>query len=189
MLDQQSNERLMSSFINSNDINHHRAFETLYQRHKGPMYGFISRSLNDTEEANEVFQEAWFKIINHKDKFDPQQKFTTWAYTIIRRLLIDYYRKQPDSGTETQLDETLLETSADPIKQPDNEFERKQMTQQMHQTINTLPMSQRQAFVLRHGSGFTLPEVARITDQPQEQTKSQYRYAVKKIKLALERFK
>ena len=75
------------------------------------------------------------------------------------------------------------------MKTPDNDLERQQMTQQLHQTIGTLPMSQRQAFVLRHGSGFSLPEVARITDQPQEQTKSQYRYAVQKIKQALERFK
>ena len=189
MLEQLSDERLMSSFINPNDINHHRAFEILYQRHKGPMYGFITRSLNNAEDANEVFQDAWFKIINHKDTFDPQRKFTTWAYTIIRRLLIDYYRKQPDSGTETNFDEALSETSEDPIKQPDNDLERQQMTQQLHQTIGTLPMSQRQAFVLRHGSGFSLPEVARITDQPQEQTKSQYRYAVQKIKQALERLK
>ncbi len=187
MLDQLSDEQLMSSFSNNNDVNNQRAFEVLYQRHKGPLYRFIKKSLNNEQDVHEVFQELWLRIINNKHRFDPQQKFTIWAYTIARRLLIDQFRKAPNlMQHQTAEDTDIAEV---PIKQPENEFAAKQMAQQLSTALERLPLAQKQAFVLRHDSGLSIREIAQITEQAPEKAKSQYRYAVQKLKLALERFK
>ncbi len=187
MLDQLNDEALMSAFSSTHDVNNQRAFELLYQRHKGPLYRFIKRSANNEQDANELFQELWLRIINNKHKFDHKQKFTTWAYTIARRLLIDLFRKNGQQISDpVQSEEQISDVS---IKQPDNEFETKQMAKQLSSALSKLPLAQRETFVLRHGSGLTLREIAQITEQPTEKAKSQYRYAVKKLKLALEPFK
>ncbi len=81
---QLTDEQLMSTFSKTDDVNNQGAFEMLYQRHKGPLFRFIKKSINHEQDANEVFQELWFKIINSKKQYDQQQKFTTWAYTIAR---------------------------------------------------------------------------------------------------------
>lgn len=186
MLDCLTDEKLMSTFCNPQDINHQRAFEVLYQRHKGPLYRFIKKSINNEQDANELFQELWFKIINNKQQFDPKQKFTTWAYTIARRMMIDLFRKSGKT-INLEFDEESQSENIN-IVQPEDEFTRKQMSKQMQKAIDALPLMQRQAFVMKHDGGLSIREIAEITEQPQEQTKSQYRYAVQKLKLALERW-
>ncbi|MEZ5472953.1 MAG: sigma-70 family RNA polymerase sigma factor [Marinicella sp.] len=186
MLEKHSDEKLMSIFSNSQDINNQRAFEVLYQRHKGPLYRFIKKSVNNEQDANELFQDLWFKIINSKQSYDPQQKFTTWAYTIARRLMIDLFRKNGISEFQEFNEELTNNESL--LQLPEDEFSRHQMSQQLKSAIDTLPLLQRQAFVMKHDGGLSIREIAEITEQPQEQTKSQYRYAVKKLKMALERW-
>jgi RNA polymerase sigma-70 factor (ECF subfamily) len=188
--EQQSDEALMSTFSNKDDVNNQRAFEVLYQRHKGPLFRFIKKSINHEQDAKEVFQELWFKIINNKQQFDQQQKFTTWAYTIARRLLIDQFRKTGRMAELTRIEMNPDSHAVEPsLKQPENEFEAKQMAKELNHVITLLPPNQRQTFIMKHESGLSIKEIAEITAQPAEQTKSQYRYAVQKIKLAMERFK
>lgn len=188
-LKQLNDELLMSIFSNSNDINSQGAFETLYQRHKGPLYRFIKRSINNSQDANELFQDLWFKIIKNKANYDAKQKFTTWAYMIARRLMIDQFRKAAKSTTQIDSKQDLAIISETPLKQPDNEFETKQMAKRLALAVLELPLAQRQTFILHHDSGLTLQEISNISDQAHEKTKSQYRYAVQKLKLALEQFK
>lgn len=190
MLDQLNDEQLMSTFSQDDDINNQRAFEMLYQRHKGPFYRFIKKSINNEQDANELYQELWLKIINNKKKFDTNQKFTTWAYTIARRLLIDQFRKTGRMAELTRLDVVGdAEIADNKIAAPDNEFVAKQMSNQLHMTIEHMPQEQRHAFLLKHDADLSIKEIADITKQPHEKVKSQYRYAVNKIKLALEQFK
>ena len=189
--DQQfTDEQLMSTFIRTKDVNNQRAFEMLYQRHKGPLYRFIKKSINLEQDANEVFQELWFKIINNKQQYDAKQKFTTWAYTIARRLMIDQFRKTGRMAELTRMDANPeTQVTEHDLKQPENEFETKQMAKELNHAIKLLPPNQRIVFVMKHESGLSIKEIASITAQPHEQIKSQYRYAVQKIKLAMERFK
>lgn len=185
-----TDEQLMTTFSQIDDANNQRAFEMLYQRHKGPLYRFIKKSINQEQDSNEIFQELWIKIINHKQQYDPQQKFTTWAYTIARRLMIDHFRKAGRMVELTQLDINTESQAMDhPIKQPDHEFQSKQMAKELNQAITLLPPNQRMVFTMKLESGLTIKEITEITAQPHEQIKSQYRYAVQKIKQALERFK
>lgn len=190
MLDQLSDEQLMKTFSLKNDVNNQRAFEMLYQRHKGPFYRFIKKSINNQQDANEVYQEWWLKIINSKLKFNPKQKFTTWAYTIARRLLIDQFRKTGRMAELTRVtadeESNLADTS---ITSPDSEFVARQMSNQLNHTLERLPHEQRQVFLLKHDANLSIKEIAEIIQQPHEKVKSQYRYAVNKIRLALEHFK
>lgn len=185
----ESDEQLMSTFSQTNHVNSQGAFEMLYQRHKGPLYRFIKKSINHEQDAKEVFQELWFKIIRNKKQFNSKLKFTTWAYTIARRLLIDQFRNTGRMAEFTRIDASPENTLSEHVlKQPENEFEAKQMAKELNHAVRVLPHNQRQAFIMKHEGGLSIKEIAAITEQPQEQIKSQYRYAVNKIKLALERF-
>lgn len=175
-------EELMLLFANNDITRGQRAFECLYQRHKGPLYRFIRKSCNNEAQCDELFQDLWLRIINNKQSYNPEFKFTTWAYTIANRLLIDWFRKQ---GKNIE-DQSELEAEDHSFKQPDNELERKRLAKQLHQAITTLPEAQRRTFVLKHESDMSLSEVAVATEQPLERIKSQYRYAVNKLKSALE---
>ena len=68
------------------------AFETLYARHRGALYRFVLRSINDRGIAEELFQEAWIRVIEARERYAPSAKFTTWLYTIAHNLLVDHWR-------------------------------------------------------------------------------------------------
>lgn len=175
-------EQLMILFANNDISQGQKAFERLYQRHKGPLYRFIKKSCNNETQCDELFQELWLKIINNKQQFNPQYKFTTWAYTIANRLLIDWFRQ---NGKNIE-DATDHEQKDAELKQPENELERKRMAQHLQKAITQLPAKQRRTFVMKHEADMSLTEVAEATQQPIERIKSQYRYAVNKLKSTLE---
>lgn len=186
-ISQQSDEQLMVMYANNT---HHaqRAFAVLYERHKGPLYRFVLKSINNETQADELFQDLWFRIIQHKDNFNAKQAFTTWAYTIARRLLIDYYRKQ-GKRYEQAFDESISEhhhETTGHYQLPEQVLQQKRHAKALHKAITELPPDQREVFLLFHEGDLTLQQIAEITHQPKERIKSRYRYALKKLKNTLQ---
>ena len=74
------------------------AFETLYKRHRGRLYRFVLRALSNSaghrSTAEELFQEAWIRVIEARGRYAPQARFTTWLYTIAHNLIVDHWRKK-----------------------------------------------------------------------------------------------
>ncbi|GAA4810092.1 RNA polymerase sigma factor [Marinicella pacifica] len=186
-IDNLNNEQLMVLYAN-NKNNAQRAFAVLYERHKGPLYRFVLKSINNEAQTDELFQDLWFRIIQHKDSFNPKQKFTTWAYTIARRLLIDFYRKQ-GKRFEQAFDEAMPEHNEEPTGSyalPEQVLQQKRHARALQQAVTELPPEQREVFLLFHEGDLSLQQIADITDQPKERIKSRYRYAVKKLKNTLQ---
>lgn len=185
-IETKSDEQLMALYAtNKNDGQ--RAFTVLYERHKGPLYRFVLKSVHNKAQADELFQDLWTRIIQHKDTFNAQQVFTTWAYTIARRLLIDYYRKSGKQYNQ-EFDESLVEHNQRSTSQyhlPEQAFEQKRHAKALQQAVTDLPAEQREVFLLFHEGNLSLQQIATVTNEPKERIKSRYRYAVQKLRKAL----
>lgn len=154
------------------------AFALLYARHKGSLYRYMLRHSNPNM-ADELFQDVWTRVIDHRQRYRPEAKFSTWLYRIARNRLIDYYRKQ---GREF----TGMDTESEPgDSNPEQTTRQSQLRTRFEQHLDALPTEQREAFVLREERGFSLPEIADITGVDRETVKSRLRYAVNKLKRAL----
>jgi RNA polymerase sigma factor (sigma-70 family) len=160
------------------------AFETLYRRHRGPLFRFMLRALSNSaghrSTAEEVFQEAWIRVIEARGRYTPQARFTTWLYTIAHNLLVDHWRKK---GL------TLLQLEDDaPLAAPDNparQAEARESLARLLQAIDALPVVQREAFLLHQEAGLTVAEIAAVTGAGEEAAKSRLRYAMAKLKSAM----
>lgn len=155
------------------------AFETLYARHRGALYRFVLRSLKDRAVAEELFQEAWIRVIEARERYAPSAKFTTWLYTIAHNLLVDHWRRK---GL------TLVELN-DEHPSPDNpakQAEARQAAARFLQVLEELPPAQREAFLLYEEGGMTVAEIAAATGTNEEAAKSRLRYAVAKLKAAVD---
>jgi RNA polymerase sigma-70 factor (ECF subfamily) len=160
------------------------AFETLYRRHRGPLFRFMLRALSNSaghrSTAEEVFQEAWIRVIEARGRYTPQARFTTWLYTIAHNLLVDHWRKK---GL------TLIQLEDDaPLAAPDNparQAEARESLARLLQAIDALPAVQREAFLLHEEAGLTVAEIAAVTGAGEEAAKSRLRYAMAKLKSAV----
>src|SRR5256885_8768847 len=82
-------EQLMLAYRDGNAA----AFETLYLRHRGRLFRFVLRSVKSRATAEELFQEIWMRVIEARERYTPQARFTTWLYTIAHHRMVDHWRR------------------------------------------------------------------------------------------------
>src|SRR4051812_17064421 len=77
-------------------INHDQtALSELYQQFGGLVYSIALRVLQNTTLAEEVTQDAFLKVWNQPESWDPARgKFVSWLLTITRYTAIDRLRKE-----------------------------------------------------------------------------------------------
>ncbi len=129
------------------------AFEALYARHKGALYRFMLRSVRDRAQAEELYQDAWIRVIEAHAGYQPKARFTTWLYTIAHRLLIDHWRRRGLS---------LVALDEDPPGDspgPEQQAEARETLARFAGALEQLPPAQREAFLLHEEAGLTAAEI------------------------------
>lgn len=161
------------------------AFEQLYHRHKNPLYRFVLRQCTDKELTKDIVQDVWLSIHKACGKYVPTAKFTSWLYRIAHNRIIDYYRQSAKGIPVSYDDSTFSEQemlNSDRQNEPDNLIQSAQETERLLQVISSLQESQREAALLHLEKGFSVAEIADITQVNPETAKSRLRYALKKIR-------
>lgn len=65
---------------------HDAALNDLMERHAPPVFRFLCRMLNNEDDANDLAQETFARVFRSRDKFRPNEKFSTWLFTIAANL-------------------------------------------------------------------------------------------------------
>ena len=164
-----------------------RAFETLYQRHRGGLYRYLARHTRNPESANDLFQEVWSKVIASRERYEPRAKFQTFLYRIAHNCFVDYCRRSTVRA-EISADfegDGQVSLPAPEDDRPDTLAEHAQFVARYKAALAALPAEQRDVFLLYEESGLSLEEIATITAVGPETAKSRLRYAVSKLRHAL----
>jgi RNA polymerase sigma-70 factor, ECF subfamily len=164
-----------------------RAFETLYQRHRGGLYRYLARHTRNPESANDLFQEVWSKLIASRERYEPRAKFQTFLYRIAHNCFVDYCRR---STVRAEISADFEEDGKVSLPAPEDDrpdalAEHAQFVARYKAALAALPAEQRDAFLLYEESGLSLEEIATITAVGPETAKSRLRYAVSKLRHAL----
>ena len=159
------------------------AFEELYRRHRGGLFRFVARSVRDRAVAEELYQEIWMRAIEARGRYQPRAKFITWLYTIAHNRLVDHWRKK---GLQVVALDPEDEFPANPGSDPQGIAEAKQGLARFASALDALPPAQREAFLLHHEAEMSVAEIARATGTNEEAAKSRLRYAIAKLKEALD---
>src|SRR4029078_12043039 len=70
-----------------------RAFDTLYSRHRGALYRYLTCQARDGEIANDLFQEVWSRVIVNRARYDTRAKIRTVLFTLAHNCFIDHCRR------------------------------------------------------------------------------------------------
>ena len=174
------------------------AFEVLYYRHRQGVYNFILRSVGDREQAEELLQDVFMRIIRNAAGYERQARFTTWLYTIARNICIDAHRRGkhrqtislncPVGGEKGEENMTLEGTFAFPHIGGSGERRAIDREIRLHieQGLSRLSEEQREVFLLRESSNLAYKEIAQIVGCPENTVKSRMRYALENLRSYLE---
>ena len=153
------------------------AFESLYRRHKDGLFAFLYRSCGQGPVVEEVAQDTWLAVISSAASYRTQGNFKTWLYRMGRNRLVDYWRRRDNAHRSLSDAE---EPEANPSGQPGEDA-----TADIMSAVAALPAEQRDTVLLRE-QGFSLADIAHITDAGEETVKSRLRYARKQLRIWLE---
>jgi len=159
------------------------AFELLYRRHNDALYRYLLRLCRNPAAAEDVFQEVWGKIIKTRDNYRPTAKFTTFLYHVAYNCFIDHVRRNKRHANPVDIEP---DSQPDSGEQPDMLTERSLARRRLETALETLPDEQRDVFLLHEEAGLSLDQIASITGCKHETAKSRLRYAVRKLRAAID---
>lgn len=164
-------------------------FLLLVEQFNQPIYHYLL-SQSDKEMAEDIIQSMWLKVIKIKDTHQAHNNVKSWLFTIARNTLIDELRRQNRWQTQP-LDEADVSTEFSVLSQTINytleqESENRDRLAIFNQAVTLLPFHQREAFIFQQ-EGFSVLQIAELTDESFETIKSRLRYARTHIKNFLEK--
>jgi RNA polymerase sigma-70 factor (ECF subfamily) len=159
------------------------AFETLYRRHKDPVFRYLLRLSGHPHTAEDVFQEVWGKIVKARASYRPTARFTTFLFRVAHNCFIDHVRRNRRHAGNAPFDPEQHSAPGDSLE---TATERSLARERLEAALANLPEEQRDAFLLHEEGGLTVDQIAAVTDCNRETAKSRLRYAVNKLRAAID---
>lgn len=148
------------------------AAERLVREHQGGLYSYILRLSGRPDIAEDVVQEAFIRALTHLDRFDTRFRFTTWLFTIARRVFLNICdRKSARTGYTSEHWDDRPGATPGEIK-VDSEGEATRVRDALQVALLELPQVQREVVVLFHQQGWPIAIVAEHLELPVGTVKS-----------------
>jgi RNA polymerase sigma-70 factor (ECF subfamily) len=157
------------------------AFDLLYERYRGPLYRYFLRHCEGEASAQELYQEAWLRVVGARERWRPAAGFAPWLFRIARNLLADHWRRRPPPAEP--IDETVVDPAA---PWPEAWTVLRDCVERLLRLLSGLAREQRDAFLLQAEGGLTLEQIAEVTGTGRETVKSRLRYALRRLRAGLE---
>jgi len=129
-------------------------FSQIVERHQNWAWRVAYHFIGNKEDASEIVQDAFLRLLDASGRYLPTAKFRTYLYQIISRLCLDQAkRKRP----------LLLETIPDlPNPSPDitDTIIRRENAIAVRAALDALPPNQRLAIVLRYYENLGYEDIA-----------------------------
>ncbi len=134
--------------------NRQEAYTRLLIRHKDRVQSFINKLIVNQAEAEDLMLLSFDKAFRNLKHYSPKFAFSTWLYSIVYNLCIDYFRKnrQYFVGLEEAQD------TADVT--PEEVFIANQQRQTVESLIDQLKPEYREVIFLRYMQHYAYIEIA-----------------------------
>jgi len=130
------------------------AFEELFARYRGPLYGFFRRRLNGDERAEDLTQETFLAVIRAADRYEPLALVRTYLYGIAMNLVAaERRRRAKDSPPGKEAPEPATREAPDSVLW-------------IRQALEKLDESEREILMLREYEQLSYAEIADLQSLP-----------------------
>jgi RNA polymerase sigma-70 factor, ECF subfamily len=166
------------------------ALRQLMDRYEGPLHGYLCRLLASPQDAEDLFQDTFVRVLRHAGRFDAKRAFRPWLYSIATNLARNTFRSRSyrdavpldrDDGDGSALVAQLAGRS----ERPGDALERDEAARQVRAAVDDLPEKGRAALVLFYYQGLSYDEVAEALEIPVGTVKSRIHNAMARLSQAL----
>jgi RNA polymerase sigma-70 factor (ECF subfamily) len=158
----------------------HDEIARLYDRYASGLYRYALMVLADHALAEDAVQQVFSRLLSSRvaRRVEVPDHYLRRA---VRHECLTLLRHTNSRPTERSDDRPLLETAAG-VADPVDQVERLSL----EAALRELPVDQREVIALKVYEGLTFKEIAELTGAPLNTVASRYRYALDKLRTALE---
>ena len=156
------------------------AFATLVRRYQRPIFHAAYRVLGREEDASDVTQAVFLKMVERMRDFDPRYRFFSWIYRIAINEALNHIARAANRTTGIQ---------SEPVSEadrPDQAYADREMSAMVQECLMELSPDLRAVVVLRHFAGRSYSDIADAVGVPEKTVKSRLFTARQRLKLLLE---
>jgi RNA polymerase sigma-70 factor, ECF subfamily len=172
---------LVRNFLSGNE----QSFNILARRYQERIYWHARRMLGDHDDAHEIVQQVLLVMHSKLNTFSFNSALYTWIYKITATRCLNLLKKKKlqriftfssDDAVENFSYENIIEN-----------MEAKERFLRMEKYLKSLPVKQRQVFIMRNYDEFSYEEISNITGKSIGALKANYFHAFKKMKELMEK--
>ncbi len=159
-----------------------RSFQKLlYDKYSPLLMGICMRYAHTTDEAEDILQEGFVKILKQINKFEQKGSFEGWMKRIVINTAITNYRKNLKRYNHSELDDYNSQFHSTSMY--DSDFTHEELLN----IIKKLPDGYRVIFNLYAIEGYKHKEIAELLNIDVATSKSQYSRAKRSIRQKMEK--
>lgn len=147
---------------------HDAALNALMDRHATTVFHFLCRMLSNADDANDLAQETFIRVFQHRARFKPDAKFTTWLYTIAGNLARNHHRWRsrhptvPLDAASESADQILGDVLPTADLSPSEAAMRGERSSAVRTAVHALPEDLREAVILCEWGDLPVAEAAAV---------------------------
>lgn len=154
------------------------AFIGLVERYQRPVYNAAFWVLRRPDDAADVTQTVFLRVLERLDEYDPRYRFFSWIYRIAVNEALDVLRR---NGREEPLDDDI-DIPDVPGGDPESILARAQESAHLRRCLLRLSTNDRIVLTLRHFSDLSYDEIAQVLDLDGKTIKSRIFDARKRLR-------
>jgi len=163
------------------------AFELLMRRHNQRVFRVVRSVLRDTDDIEDVIQQAYVQAFLHLDQFGGNARWSTWLCRIaINEALARLRQRGRFVPFEAVSEEAMANVSKVASGDPERTASGREFGKMVEQAIDELPEIYRAVLIMREVEGMTTEETASILDVQTDVIKTRLHRARASLRDAIE---
>ena len=151
-----------------------RAFDQLVRKYQSPVRRFLlNLTLGNEALSDDLAQDTFIKAYTHITQFKGIASFQTWLFRIAYNIYYDYKRR---NNREVLDDKPEVDYTHSPLT-----TSRSSLQMDIHAALAILKEEERVCVTLQLIDGYSLDEIANMTDMPVNTVKSHLRRGKEKL--------
>ena len=161
------------------------AYRELVTRYATPAVNFVFRFVRDRALAEDLAQEGFLRVYQRLSTYDPERKFSSWFFQVLRNITIDHLRvnRLPTASLDELAEEGNERAAVDRQQgaSPEDVAGQGELASAVSAALARLRPEYREVVVLRYQEGLTHPEIAEILGMPSGTVKTYLHRARKEL--------
>lgn len=158
------------------------AAECLIRTHQASLYSYMVRLSGRPDIAEDIVQDAFVRILMNLNRFDPRFRFSTWLFTIAKRLYVNAMQKHRPVYDSDVVGAVAGTGKSDPSAPFVAREERERARECLDSALAGLNEEQRQIMLLFHQQDWPIAQIAAYMSMPEGTIKSHLHRGRKKMR-------